>query len=117
MELHAFNLDLPELTPLTPDDPPRVVRAIATQIDDPGNIGKPTYYLACFIRHPDRNKRLATTKSQRAVAFAAEEMDDNLAAHGIEWDGAFQYGTPEDIAPLSEDVSLKSAEAVRLIRE
>lgn len=113
MNLAAVNLDTPALR-ATLEEQPRVVRAIATEITNPQDLRQKVYYLACFIRHQDRDKRLAITKSDRAVAFAAQEMDDNLSAHGIVWDGSFRIGTPEQLAP-TEDSMHAEAQAKKII--
>jgi hypothetical protein len=85
---------------MTPDDPqvrgsaneqPRVVRAVGIQRGGGG------FGLACFIRHHDIEKRLATTTSTRCLADCAAEMDDHLSAHGILWDGSYRIGQARDI--------------------
>lgn len=100
-----INLDIPALRG-TINEPPRVVMAIASEITNPANVAQKVYCLACFIRHQDINMRLATTKSDRAVAFAAKEMDDTLARLGILWDGSFRIGNARQLGLDEPDTTL-----------
>lgn len=103
---------------MKPDDPqlcgqefeqPRVVKAIGCQRENG------TFALACFIRNHDRDKRLAVTMDEKALFRCARKMDDNLAAHGISWDGSYRIGTPRDIWEDADEE--KKLDVQRLIIE
>lgn len=108
----GVNTNVPGLIGIA-GETPRVLKAIGTQIIDEKL--NPVYYIACFIRHWDESRRCAVTKSTQSRAHAAKAMSENLESAGVQWDGSFRWGTPQELGLAPTDVDPE--EVKRLIVE
>ena len=88
MNLLSLHHDSPELVGAV-NEPPMVLGALARELINPQNVRQKAYSIVALIKHYDRTRRMAATKSEQSFAHAAYLLDQTLESEGIYWNGTF----------------------------